>query len=297
MEWNEQQRSGGKKAAGKLGLVLEGGGLRGVYTAGVLDVLMKREIWADYVIGVSAGACSGASYVSRQPGRGYRVYADYIRNPRYLSLKNYWKTGSFFGMDFIFGEIPDHLDPFDYKTYGCNPCEFVVGLTDVETGLPAYFGKEDPSDACTLLRASSSMPVFSPPVEYRGGCYLDGGTSDPIPVEKALADGCDRLIVVLTRDRSYWKKSDGIPGAYRLLLRKYPAVARALDRRAGVYNRQRGKLWQMEREQKIPLVIIAPDSPITLGRFEKDPEKLLELYHMGRRDAENKGEELMALLG
>ncbi len=296
MEWDEQRSAPAPKKKGRLGLVLEGGGLRGVYTAGVLDVLMERQIWADYVIGVSAGACSGASYVSRQPGRGYRVYADYIGDPRYLSLSNYRKTGSFFGMDFIFGEIPDHLDPFDYKTYGLNPCQFVVGVTDVGTGRPVYFGKEDPSDACTLLRASSSMPVFSPPVAYRGGLYLDGGTSDPIPVEKALADGCDRLIVVLTRDRSYWKKSDGIPGVYHLALRKYPAMARALDRRSGVYNRQRGQLWQMEREQKIPLVIIAPKAPITLGRFEKNPEKLLELYHMGRRDCGEKEKDFLALI-
>lgn len=175
-------------AENKFGLALEGGGMRGAYTLGVLDAFMDNELWADYVVGVSAGAGNGASYISRQRGRGYRLNTEYISDKRYISLSNYIKTKSFFGMDFIFREIPDELDLYDYDKMMEVPCEFVVGTTNVETGKPEYYTKDVLYHDLTAIVASSSLPIFSPIVEYDGKKLLDGGTSDPIPVKKALED-------------------------------------------------------------------------------------------------------------
>lgn len=166
----------------KIGLVLEGGGMRGLYTVGVLDCLMDRNFLADYVIGVSAGAGNGISYVSGQKGRSYRVDVNYLEDKRYISLQNFLKTGSVFGMDFIFDIVPKHLDPFDYKAFLASPCEFVAGVTDVRTGKPVYFGKQpDIGSECKVLRASAAIPLFSPMVRFQGGLYLDGGTAIPSP--------------------------------------------------------------------------------------------------------------------
>lgn len=267
----------------KTGLVLEGGGMRGLYTIGVLDIFMEHNICADYVIGVSAGACNGASYVSKQPGRGYRVDMNYLNDKRYISLRNYIKTKSLFGMDFIFDEIPNKLDRFDYETFLSSPCEFIVGVTDVETGKPVYFGKKDINYQSTVLRASSSIPIFSPIVEYQGGKYLDGGTSDPIPVKKALADGCDRLITVLTRDRSYVKPPEQYRSLYRRAFKKYPAMVDVLDRRHKVYNDTLQCVKQLEKSGKA--VVVAPSKPIAISRFEKKADKLHAIYEMGKQDA------------
>ena len=269
----------------KIGLVLEGGGMRGLYTNGVLDCLMDNHSEADYVIGVSAGACSGVSYVSGQRGRSYRVNTGYVDDKRYVGFESLVKTKSMFGMDFIFDEIPNHLDPFDYEAFLASPMEFVTGVTDADTGRPVYFTKEAvrPGDS-TLLRASSSIPVFSPVVEFMGGRYLDGGTSDPIPVQKALDDGCDRVVVVLTRDRSYEKSPEGIRPVYRHIFHDSPGMVRTLDTRHEVYNRELDKVRRLEREGRA--IVIAPDRPVTIGRFEKDMKKLEDLYKTGMLDAQ-----------
>jgi predicted patatin/cPLA2 family phospholipase len=269
----------------KTGLVLEGGGMRGLYTIGVLDALMEYHIHFDYVIGVSAGACNGASYVSEQPGRGYRIDRDYLKDKRYVSIQNFIKTKSMFGMDFIFREIPDRLDPFDFAAFSQSPTEFVTGVTDMETGQPVYFGKLDNSyDMCTVLSASSSIPMFSPPVEFQGKRYLDGGTSDPIPFRKALKDGCDRLVVVRTRDRTYRKSPEAGAAVYRRMLRSYPEMVRCIDRRHTIYNQQTACLNRMERAGQV--LIYAPEKPVEISRFENDIRKLDFLYREGWKDVE-----------
>mgnify|MGYP002573237426 CR=1 FL=1 len=267
----------------KRGLVLEGGGMRGIYTIGVLDLFDEYGIWFDYVIGVSAGACNGASFVSGQRGRSLRINTGYLRDKRYLGLQSFVKTKSLFGMDFIFREIPDRLDPFDYKAFHAAPCEFVVGVTDVQTGGTVYFGKESMQGQCDVLRASSSIPVFSPPVAIQGREYLDGGTTDAIPVRKALADGCDSLVVVLTRQRGYQKRPEGMRSIYRRVLKGYPAVIEALDHRHEGYNETLRYLETLEQEKKA--LVLAPREAPLVGRFEKKREKLLALYQMGREDA------------
>lgn len=278
----------------KTGLVLEGGGLRGLYTAGVLDVLMEKGISADYVIGVSAGAGNGVSYVSRQPGRNCRINTEYLKDKRYLSLQSYCKTHSLFGMDFIFDEIPNRLDPFDRDAFFANPCVFVAGVTDVETGRAAYFGKEALREDYTVLRASASLPIFSPIVTFRGRKYLDGGMTDPIPVKKALTDGCGRLLVVLTRERSYVKPPEQFRRLYRRKLRDYPAMIDALDRRHEIYNATLESIRDLER--KGVALVIAPQEPPGVSRFERDKEKLLHLCQKGREDTLRLLPEIQAFL-
>ena len=266
----------------KIGLVLEGGGMRGLYTAGVLDTMMAENWKPHYVVGVSAGACHAASFVSGQRGRAYRTNMDYLGDSRYLSLKNYVTTGSLFGMKFIFDTVPNHLDPYDYEAMLASPMEYEVGVTDVETGQPVFYSKEALYHDCTLLAASSSIPVFSPVVQYLDKRYLDGGTSAPIPVERALEQGCDYIVAVLTRDRGYVKSPEGFRGVYSRVLRKEPGMVQALDNRHAVYARERALLFSLEKQGKA--TIIAPERPIALSRFEKDREKLDALYRQGQEE-------------
>ena len=267
----------------KTGLVLEGGGMRGVYTSGVLDAMMDAGLHADYVIGVSAGANNGVSFVSGQRGRSMRINIDYIDDKRYLSFHNFLHERSLFGMRFLFEEIANKLDPFDYEAFLCAPAEFVAGVTDVETGQTAYFNKSYLNHDSTVLRASSSIPMFSPVVHYLGGAYLDGGTTDPIPFQKALDDGCERVLVVLTRDRGYEKKPEPMRAAYKKLLSSMPAMIDALDRRSEVYNAQRARLFELEAKEQA--IVVAPGQPLAVGRFEKDKEKLKAVYREGMEDA------------
>lgn len=266
----------------KTGLVLEGGGMRGLYTVGVLDVLMEHNISFPYCIGVSAGACNAVSFLSEQKGRAKRVMVDYITDKRYLSISNFVKEGSIFGMDFIFNTIPHQLDIFDYDTFLKSDCEFKAGVTDVLTGKPAYFGKEHMQYDSTVLRASSSIPLFAPMVEIDGKKYLDGGTSDPIPVRKALEDGCEKVLVVLTRDRSYKKSPEKFRRLYHRIYKKYPGMIELLDNRHNIYNETRDFVFELEKQGRA--IVVAPSSPLKADRFEKDPDKLEEIYQLGRQD-------------
>ena len=278
----------------KTGLVLEGGGMRGLYTGGVLDCLMDQQIQADYVIGVSAGACNGVSYVSGQRGRNLRINTEYVTDKRYVGLHNLLHTGSMFGMDFIFDEIPHKLDPFDYTAFLASPCEFIAGVTDVLTGKPAYFGREDMQGHSTVLRASSAIPCFSPMVRYKGRDYLDGGTSDPIPVRKALADGCDKVLVVLTRERGFVKKPEQGRAIYRRKYKDYPAMIEALDRRHEIYNETLAFLRPLEAAGTA--LVIAPAEPLGLSRFEKKMENLKRAYETGYADTERRMGDIRAFL-
>jgi len=267
----------------KTGLVLEGGGMRGMYTIGILDYFLDAGINFDYVIGVSAGACNGVSFVSKQKGRSYRINSNYIDDKRYLSVSNLIKEGSLFGMDFLFKDIPEVLEPFDYNTFMANPTEMVVGTTDIETGLPAYYDKNDLFNDTTSLRASSAIPCFSPIVEYQGRKLLDGGTAAPIPFKKALEDGCDRLVIISTRERGYRKKPQSMKPFYHTLYRKYPALCEVMDRRHLIYNRTLDDIYQLEAEGKV--IFMAPEQKLSIDRFEKDLNRLKAAADVGRNDA------------
>lgn len=266
----------------KTGLVLEGGGMRGLYTGGVLDCLTDLSLSADYVIGVSAGACNGVSYVSGQRGRNFRINTQYVTDSRYISLKNYFKTGSVFGMDFIFDEIPTRLDPFDYGAFLRSPCEFVAGVTDVKTGRPTYFSKDTIQRNSTVLRASSAIPCISPMVDIGGRLYLDGAVADPIPVRRALEDGCEKVIVVRTREAEFIKPPEPGRFFYSRKYRAYPEMVRALERRHEVYNETCTYIRQLEADGTA--LVIAPQRPLGLSRFEKDPENLRRAYQLGYDD-------------
>lgn len=278
-----KERDGKERRKLKTGMVLEGGGMRGIYTVGVLDVWMEQAYWPDYVIGVSAGASNSASYISRQKGRGLRTNIDYLNDKRYLSLSNWRRHRSLFGMDFLFSEIPKKLDPFDSSAFFANPCAYTVGVTNVQTGRAEYFGKEAMRQDNTILAASCSIPVLSPPVAFGGQLYCDGGTADPIPFRKALADGCERLIVVLTRHRGYRKPPQRFRPIYRRALRAYPALVDTLEHRHVRYNQTLDALAALEAEGRA--IVIAPQSPLPGSTFEKKRETLLAIYQQGRADA------------
>ena len=270
----------------KIGLVLEGGGMRGIYTVGVLDTLLNYNYLADYLIGVSAGASNGVSYISGQKDRAKRTIINYIGDKRYLSISNYIKTGSLFGMDFLFKEIPEKLEIFDHDAFFRCRCDYRVGVTNVETGKEEYYGKEAlvKEDKNILLQASASIPMAAPIVNYKGKRYLDGGTADPIPIKKAFEDGCDKVIVVLTRDRNYKKKPTPAKPIYSFVFRKYPKMVELLKMRHQIYNDTLEFIKEMEREGKA--FVIAPDKPIEIERFEKDKNRLLKIYSNAVRDTE-----------
>ncbi len=268
----------------QVGLVLEGGGMRGVYTAGILEFFLEQQLFFPYVIGVSAGACNAASYLSKQKGRNKTVTIQYASDPRYISWKNYLKNRQFFGMDFIFDEIPNKHVPYDYEAFYQNPSEFVVGTTDCYTGESVYYKKEDyGKELLTVLRASSSLPFIAPEIRYKNRILLDGGISDPIPIKKAQEDGFDKNVVVLTRNEGYLKK----PSKFHFLVdRKYPeysGLQKALRSRYKIYNNTAAYLEEEERKGKV--LIIRPTQPLKVGRMERNPSRLEELYHQGYEDA------------
>ena len=270
----------------QVGLVLEGGGMRGVYTAGILEYFLERDLFFPYVIGVSAGACNAASYLSKQKGRNKIVTIEYASDPRYISWKNYFKNRQFFGMDFIFDEIPNKHVPYHYDVFYNSPSEFVVGTTDCLTGEPVYFKKQDyEKDLLTVLRASSSLPLIAPEIRFKDKILLDGGISDPIPIKKAQKDGFKKNIVILTRNEGYMKK----PSKFQFLVdRKYPeykGLQHSLRKRYQIYNDTVAYLENEEKDGNA--LIIRPTQPLKVGRMERNPERLKDLYYQGYEDAKN----------
>lgn len=268
----------------QVGLVLEGGGMRGVYTAGILEYFLESQLFFPYVIGVSAGACNAASYLSKQKGRNKTVTIEYASDPRYISWRNYFRNRQFFGMDFIFDEIPNNHVPYHYDVFYNSPSEFVVGTTDCLTGEPVYFKKQDyKKDLLTVLRASSSLPFIAPEVRFKDKILLDGGISDPIPLKKAQQDGFAKNIVILTRNKGYLKK----PSKFHYLVnRKYPeykGLQQSLKNRYQTYN-ETVEYLEME-EKKGNVLIIRPTQPLKVGRMERNPHRLEELYNQGYEDA------------
>jgi predicted patatin/cPLA2 family phospholipase len=292
----------------RIGLVLEGGGMRGVYTAGVLERFLERDLFFPYVIGVSAGACNAVSYLSRQRGRNRRVTVDFVDHPEYISLKNWIKKGSVFGMDLIFDRIPNEIDPLDYDKLFSISETFVMGTTDPVEGKPAYYGNQewaaDRATFASIIKASSSLPFFAPAVDIGGRLMYDGGVSDPIPVRKALEDGCDRVVVVLTKDATYRIKPFRRRRLARLLYRRYPGLVEAMIRREQVYNETMSLIGQLEQEGRA--FVIRPSVKLPVGRMERDKPKLETLYELGLRDTDSKfdslsewmqGADLKGLLG
>ncbi|WP_308637407.1 patatin-like phospholipase family protein [Paenibacillus silvisoli] len=267
-----------------IGLVLEGGGMRGVYTAGVLDYFTEQNVYFPYTIGVSAGACMAASYLSRQLGRNRSVNVGLVNDPRYISWKNYWTKRELFGMDFIFDEIPNVLVPFDYAAFEASKEQFVIGTTDCDTGETVFYNRfEEGFDLLTVLRASSSLPFIAPIVKHGGRNLLDGGISDPIPLRKAESDGNKRNVVVLTRDAGYRKSRNKFGWIVRRAFKQYPEFVKVMLRRHTIYNETLAYIDEQERKGN--LFVIRPQQPLTVGRMERDKAKLDALYVQGYEDA------------
>lgn len=276
------------------GLVLEGGGMRGVYTGGVLDFFIEKELYFPYVIGVSAGACNAASYISRQFGRNRKVTIGFIGDSRYLSLRNLLRERSMFGWSFIFDEIPNRLVPFDFETFDNSPQRFVVGTTDCLTGKPHYIDNKSGHPMLEVIRASSSLPFISPPVELDGRTLMDGGIADPIPVQKAMEDGYTRNVVVLTRDRNYRKKPFKLRWLAKSVYPKFPGLQQALVRRYEVYNETLDRIKRLEAAGNV--FVFRPEQPLPVGRMEKNAAKLHDVYELGYRDAKRQYDRLMEWL-
>ncbi len=265
------------------GLVLEGGAMRGLFTAGVIDVLMENGIDFPAFVGVSAGAAFGCNYKSRQIGRALRYNKRFCRDPRYCSFRSLFKTGDVFGAQFCYHEVPNTLDPFDVKAFDENPMAFYLVASDVETGTP-FYKKIDHADdtAYEWIRASASMPIVSRVVELDGKKFLDGGVTDSIPLA-FMERQYDRNVVVLTRPRDYQKQPASKLWLYRLTLRKYPNMLRAVRERHLMYNEQRAHVFAQEKAGKA--FVICPDKPLEVGRMEHDPEQLQKAYDTGRQTA------------
>ncbi|MBO1514483.1 patatin-like phospholipase family protein [Metabacillus bambusae] len=266
------------------GLVLEGGGMRGIYTAGVLECFMERDLYFPYVIGVSAGACFGASYLSRQKGRNRKVNIDYITHPNYLSFQNFLKHRQLFGMDFLFDEMPKRIVPFDFDMFYRGSEEFVIATTDCHSGLPLYFNREDyGKDLLTIIRASSSLPFIAPIVEYNGKALLDGGIVDSIPIKKAERDGNKKNVVILTKEGSYIKKKSNIRWLLNRSYREYPKLIEAVLTRYEMYNETVAYIEKQEKNGSV--FVIRPSNNLKVGRIERNPKKLEQLYSLGMQDA------------
>lgn len=261
------------------GLVLEGGGMRGVFTCGVLDYLMDRNIRFPYTIGVSAGACNGLSYMSRQRGRAKYSNIDLLEKYNYIGLRHLLKKRNILDFDLLFTEFPEHILPYDYDAYFSSPERFVMVTTNCLTGEANYFEeKQDKNRVIDIVRASSSLPIVCP-IAYVGGIpMLDGGIVDSIPLQHAIDEGYKNNVVVLTRNRGYRKESKDIK-IPSFVYRKYPKIREALSHRCAVYNAQLEMVERMEDEGKI--VVIRPQKPVVVDRIERDIQKLTDFYQEG----------------
>ena len=280
----------------KTGSVVEGGGMRGIYGAGVLDVLLENDIKADGLIGVSAGAIHGCSFVSGQKGRSIRYNLKYSRDPRYMSMRSLIRTGDMFGIDFCYRELPETLDPFDNETFESSSTEYYVTCTDVETGQPVYH--RCPSlrgDRIDWVRASASMPLASRIVELDGKKLLDGGVADSIPVMAFRKMGFKKDLVILTRPEGYRKKQNPMLPLIRRAYREYPEFVETAASRHLVYNRELDEISRLEREGEI--LVIRPSRRIKISRTERRPERIEQMYRLGREDAMKAFSGIKAFMG
>lgn len=280
----------------KKGLILEGGAMRGMFTCGVMDVMMENGIEFDGAVGVSAGAAFGVNYKSKQIGRAIRYNTRFCADKRYGGIYSLLTSGNIYNTEFCYGEVPLKHDVFDFETYQANPMEFYMVCTDVESGKAVYHRYEGWEDhGFDWIRASASMPVVSQMVEIDGHKYLDGALADSIPVKYFEREGYDRNVVILTRPKSYTMKANQMMPIIRAKYRKYPKLVAAIENRHRIYNETLAYISQKERAGK--LLVIRPDNALPVSRVEKDPEKLKEAYEIGRQAALARLEEIRNYLG
>ena len=270
----------------KVGLLLEGGAMRGLYTAGVLDVFMENNVKIDGIIGVSAGALFGMNYKSKQIGRVLRYNKKYAKDKNYMGFYSLLTTGNIMNEDFCFNKIVNELDPVDFETFKNSEVKFYVVVTNIETGKPEYIKINDLKYKTDVeyLRASGSMPFVSKPVVINNKKYLDGGISDSIPIDKIMGMDFDKVIVVLTRPIDYRKKKSNSIFS-KIYYRKYPKFAETIRNRYKMYNEEVEKVLELEKKEKI--LVIRPSKLIDIKRIEKDIDKIQSMYDLGRNDTLN----------
>lgn len=276
------------------GLVLEGGTFRPIFSSGVMDALLSEGIMMPYCIGVSAGISDGVSYLSRQKGRNLEIVQKYRNDKRYIGRGNFRKCKSLFGLDFVFGDIPNELVPFDWDAFREYPGICKVGVTSAVTGAAEFLDGRDMDEAFTMLRATCALPLFFPAIELNGQKYYDGGLASPIPIDQAFEDGCDKLLVVLTQPKGFVKrlgKYDRL-GA-RVIGRKYPAIKDTILSRPERYNKIVKRCEELEKEGRV--MILRPNYPI--NSFESSVQKLEAAYWHGYRMAKERMKKIKRFLG
>ena len=279
----------------KTGLILEGGAMRGIFSAGVMDVMMENGIRFDGIIGVSAGAAFGVNYKSGQIGRAIRYNAKYCHDKRYCGIGSLLKTGNLFNTDFCYGEVPLKLDIFDFDAFEKDPTTFYITCTDVESGKPVYHEYTGRNDhGFDWIRASASLPLVSQIVEIDGAKLLDGGISDSIPVAYFESIGYTKNIVILTQPQNYRKEKNRMLPLIRMKYQKYSNLIKALENRHLMYNAELDLIAKQEKRGE--LFVIRPDSPLPVKRAEKDPAKLETCYEIGRQTAEKELARLIAFM-
>ena len=267
---------------GKVGIVLEGGAMRGMYTAGVLDAFMDLGIHADLMVGVSAGALFGVNFLSNQKGRAIRYNKRFNRDRNYLGIRPFLKEGNIVSTEYAYTRVPHELDPFDDETFKANPSKFYAVITNIETGEGEYVKMNSVFEQMDVLRASGSMPVVSTPVKIGDNYYLDGAIADSIPYAWMMSQGVDKTIVILTRDITYKKKA--MPGIMvNRYKKKYPNFAKGMANRHNLYNTQIEQLKVLEEKGEV--FVIRPSEAIKISRTERNPDKLQATYDLGQKDA------------
>ena len=281
----------------KVGLVLEGGALRTIFSTGVFDAMLEKDLMADYVVGVSAGIAYGVSYVSKQPRRNLEILTRFANDRRYMGLKNLIdrRNRSYFGLEFSYETIPNQLVPFDYDAFAAFPGKVEAVVTNLETGQAEY--KEVPrrDEKFLLLQATCAMPLMFPIYWLDGKPYLDGGAAEAVPYRRAFEQGCDRAVVILTKPRSFVRKPEKLLPLIERRYRQYPNFCRTMAQRAERDNRSRQELFQLEREGKV--LVIAPNSLHGVGRIEHNVDKLRLLWAEGYQQGMEEMERLRAFIG
>ncbi|MCI5928341.1 MAG: patatin family protein [Pseudoflavonifractor capillosus] len=281
----------------KTGLVLEGGAFRTIFSSGACDGLLAADIMPDYCVGVSAGIAYGVSYISKQSGRNLEILTHYANDKRYMGVNNLLRPGNhrcYFGLQFTYDTIPNELIPFDYETFAAFPGEVEAVVTNMDTGKAEYLPVPKRDEHFELLQATCALPFLFPVYHINGKPYMDGGAADAIPYDHAVEKGCDRVVVILTRERSYIRKQESLQPLIDRFYRKYPKFCDTMRRRADDYNACRGRLFRLEREGKV--LIIAPKCTKGFSRTERDVEKIKALYQDGYQQAVARQEEIRAFL-
>lgn len=262
------------------GLILEGGGMRGVFTCGVLDNFMDRDIRFPYTIGVSAGACNGLSYLSNQRGRAKYSNIDLLDKYHYIGIKHLITKGNIMDFDLLFHTFPDEIIPYDYPAYAACPEQFEMVTTSCKTGKACYYNeKNDPKRIIDIVKASSSLPFVCPIVTVDNEPMLDGGLADSIPILRARSLGFDNNVVVLTRNKGYRKTPSRLDKLPPFVYKDYPELRKTIENRGVLYNEQLELIEKLEEKGEI--VVIRPEKPIVVDRIERDTKKLLDLYNEG----------------